>query len=131
MDWPLKIKETGMSLWVNKFRIQYCNKFEKKRQRDSLWNIFNGSLNLFYLGERFSLPSFECNCIREMFERKKKNTNLVFFSRHMSQNAYIFYTRCSNIILPALQTQSDERGRWGVKHRKNCECCPVSQLIVR
>ena len=30
MDWPLKIKETGMSLWVNKFRIQYCNKFEKR-----------------------------------------------------------------------------------------------------
>ena len=24
-----------------------------------------------------------------------------------------------------------ERGEEGEKHRKNCECCPVSQLIVK
>ena len=66
MDWTWKIKETGMSLWVNKFRIQYCNKFEK---RFSLEYIQWLPQFVFPWG-KVSLAPFECNCIREMFERK-------------------------------------------------------------
>ena len=59
-----KIEETGMSLWVNKFQTQYWNKFAKNRKRGSLWNSFNGCLNLFSHGETSSLVSFKCNCIK-------------------------------------------------------------------
>ena len=54
------------------------------------------------------------------------------------------HKECSNMYLHNLKhwcfcfifsIQTKERGRGGAgsanKHRKNCECCPVSQLIVR
>ena len=54
------------------------------------------------------------------------------------------HKECSNMYLHNLKhwcfcfifsIQTKERGRGGAgsanKHRKNCECCPVSQLIVK
>ena len=100
MDWTWKIKETGMSLWVNKFRIQYCNKFEK---RFSLEYIQWLPQFVFPWGKVF-FNFLRVQLQKGNVRKKKKNTNLVFFSRHMSQNAYIFYTRCFKIILHNLMT---------------------------
>ena len=86
--------------------------------------------DLFKLTPTSSAP-FEPKTKDQKKKRKEERENLL--KNRIEQYRFVFKSRngCFQQMLQNVLHFWIIHFQWFPKHRKNCECCPVSQLIVR